>query len=192
VPGSASARPGAGKLCSSGVFLGFGENVAGRPFSYRGQGFSLRGEKGRYVLPPSFRKAIAPTEDDPRILCLTRHAKWNCLSGFGLSRTDSFPALLDREEENALRLGKDFDRDTRDTQLWTFSEIPFDASGRFVLPDHLAELGAIEDAICFLGGSDSFTLWNPERLYEMGEGWQGPQAMCRKLAEDASAKGKRR
>lgn len=160
------------------------------PTGYSGQGFSLRGEKGRYVLPPSFRKAIAPTEDDPRILCLVKHDRWNCLSGFGLARTDSFNAQMDREEESALRLGSSFDREMRLIQLWNFTEIPFDASGRFVLPDHLGDLGGIDSAICFLGGGDSFTLWNPERLYEMGAGWEGPQAICRKLAEDARGKRK--
>lgn len=162
------------------------------PAGYSGQGFSLRGEKGRYVLPPSFRKTIAPTDDDPRILCLANHDRWSCLTGFSRARTQAFPAQLDREEESALRLGREFDREMRSMQLWTFTEIPFDASGRFVLPDHMADLGAIAEGICFLGGGDNFTMWNPERLYDMGAGWEGPQAICRKLAGDAGTKGKRK
>ena len=31
---------------------------AGKPVTYSGQGFSLLGEKGRFVLPPDFRKAV--------------------------------------------------------------------------------------------------------------------------------------
>lgn len=165
--------------------------VAGKAASgYSGQGFSPRGEKGRYVLPPAFRNAIAPSTADPRTLCLAKHDRWSCLTGFGLARTESFEAQLDREEESALRLSREFDRELRSTQLWTFSEIPFDASGRFVLPEHLAELCDIDAAICFLGGGQFFTLWAPERLYEMGQGWEGQQAVCRKL--EADAKGKRK
>jgi MraZ protein len=157
---------------------------------YSGQGFSPRGEKGRYVLPPAFRNAIAPGKDDDRTLCLAKHDRWNCLIGFGLSRKDTFDAQLDREEENAVRRGEPFDRELRSTQLWTFSEIPFDASGRFVMPDHLAELCDIADGICFLGGGQFFTLWAPGQLYAMGAGWEGQQAVCRKL--EADAKGKRK
>jgi MraZ protein len=62
------------------------------------------------------------------------------------------------------------------TQLWSFSEVPFDASGRFVLPEHLAELCGIGEGICFLGGGQFFTLWSPKQLYAMGAGWEGQQA----------------
>lgn len=164
--------------------------MAKAPAGYSGQGFSPRGEKGRYVLPPAFRNAIAPTTGDARTLCLAKHDRWNCLTGFGLARTESFDMQAGREEDNAIRLGKEFDRELRLTQLWSFSEVPFDASGRFVLPDHLAELCAIGEGICFLGGGQFFTLWAPKQLYAMGQGWEGPQAMCRKLETDA--KGKRK
>ena len=164
--------------------------MAKAPSGYSGQGFSPRGDKGRYVLPPAFRNAIAPGERDPRTLCLAKHDRWNCLTGFGLSRTDSFEMQLGREEESALRLGREFDRELRSIQLWTFSEIPFDASGRFVLPEHLAELCGIDGAICFLGGGAFFTLWAPKQLYAAGDAWAGQQALCRKL--EADAKGKRK
>ncbi len=157
---------------------------------YSGQGFSPRGEKGRFVLPPSFRHAIAPKAEDNRVLCLAKHDRWNCLTGFGLARTDTFDTLAGIDEDNAIRLGKDFDRDWRLTQLWSFSEVGFDASGRFVLPDHLAELCGIAEGICFLGGGQFFTLWAPASLYAMGAGWEGQQAVCRKL--EADARGKRK
>ncbi len=40
-----------------------------RSAGYRGQGFSLRGEKNRFVLPPSFRKVMADNGDE-NVLCL--------------------------------------------------------------------------------------------------------------------------
>lgn len=167
--------------------------VAGKTASgYSGQGFSPRGEKGRYVLPPAFRNAIAPDKDDERVLCIGKHDRWDCLIGFGLSRKETLDAQIDREEENAVRRGERFDRDRRSMQLWSFSEIPFDASGRFVLPEHMAELCGIGDGICFLGGGQFFTLWAPKKLYAMGEGWEGQQAVCRKLEADAAAKGTRK
>lgn len=177
-----------GVWCSSRRGLG---DVGNMPTGYSGQGFSPRGEKGRYVLPAAFRKAIAPDENSPRVLCLARHDRWNCLNGFGLDRTGNFESLIDRAEESALRLGKDFDRELRSMQMWNFTEVSFDASGRFILPDHLADLCGIDGGIGFLGGSPFFTLWSPASLYAMGSGFEGQQAIVRKLEGDLG-KGKRK
>lgn len=164
--------------------------VAARSFSYSGQGFSQRGEKGRFVLPPAFRKAVRESSEG-RILCLGTHERWKCLTGFGLSRRDELPAQIDREEEQAIRRGVDFDRDLRATQLYGFAEVPFDDSGRFVMPDHLAELGRLDDGVYFQGAGGFFILWNPAELYAMGPGWEGAQAACRKLEADALSKGRK-
>lgn len=162
---------------------------AARPFGgYSGQGFSLRGDKGRFVLPPAFRKAVTESSDD-RILCIAKHDRWECLMGFGLSRRQEFPAQLDREEELAVRRGEDFDRDTRASQLNGFLQLPFDASGRFVMPEYLVGLGRLTDGVFFQGGGSFFTLWSPEELYKMAGGWEGAQAACR--AMEAEAKGRK-
>ena len=97
---------------------------------YSGQGFSLRGEKNRLALPAAFRKAVTESSGNERVLCLAKHDRWKCLTGFGLARTASFESQLDREEERATRLGREFDRDLRSMQLWGFEQVPFDASGR--------------------------------------------------------------
>ncbi len=156
---------------------------------YSGQGFSLRGEKGRYVLPPIFRKAVKDSSE-ARILCLAKHERWNCLVGFGLSRRLELEAQLDREERIAIERDRDFDRDLRAMQLFGFAEIPFDDSGRFVMPDHLAGLGQLDEDIYFQGAGSFFTLWNPDQLYAQGDGWEGAQAACRALASDTAAKAK--
>lgn len=165
--------------------------MAKGPTGYGGQGFSLRGEKGRFVLPPAFRNTIAETSGT-RVLCLAKHDRWPCLSAFGTDRPATFEDQLDREEEKAIRLNHDFDRELRSLQLWSFTEIPFDASGRFVMPDTLAELGEIGEQIYFQGIGPFFTLWNPEKLETMGAGFEGAQAYCRKAVADATAKGGRK
>ncbi len=152
--------------------------------SYSGQDFSLRGEKNRFVLPPQFRKMVKDSSDG-RILCLAKHDRWDCLTGFGLSRKNDFAAQLDREE--AL-YGREFDRDLRATQLYGFAEVPFDDSGRFIMPDHLIDLGKVEDGLFFSGAGTFFTIWNKAELDKMGKGWEGAQAACTKLAAEAYAK----
>ena len=158
---------------------------AGKAVSYSGQGFSLLGEKGRFVLPPDFRKAVRESGHGERVLCLTKHPRWKCLTGFGLGRVHEFEAELDREEQIALSRGIDFDRELRSSQLHGFAKIPFDDSGRFVLPERYFKLGAITASAYFQGGGKSFTIWNPDELAKMGAGWEDAQAACAELAAQA-------
>ena len=65
--------------------------------TYSGQDFSLRGEKGRYVLPPEFRKAVIESSRG-KTLCLAKHERWKCLTAFGLSREPELNAQLLHEE----------------------------------------------------------------------------------------------
>tara|TARA_B100000678_G_scaffold72030_1_gene59130 strand:+ start:223 stop:720 length:498 start_codon:yes stop_codon:yes gene_type:complete len=158
---------------------------------YSGQAFSLRSEKGRFTLPPAFRNAVKLSTVD-RKLCLTKHDKWDCLVGFGMNRVDDFEAILDREEESAYKFGRDFDRDTRAMQLHSFETMPFDDSGRFIMPEFVKDLGQIDDALFFQGAGRFFTVWNPAKLYEMGQDMAMPKAACRALEKEARAKGKKK
>jgi MraZ protein len=147
---------------------------------YSGQAYAPAGDKGRYVLPPLFRKAVKESSDG-RVLCLAKHDRWACLVGFGLSRKPELDAQLEREEESAIRMGREFDRDTRSSQLNGFVELPFDDSGRFVMPDYLRTLANIGDGLFVQGGGRFFTLWNPAELMKMGDDWAAAKAACAAL-----------
>ncbi len=160
---------------------------------YSGQAYSPAGDKGRFVLPPAFRKAVKESSGGAKTLCLVKHERWNCLMGFGLSRRGELEQQLDREEENAFRAGRtDFDRDLRSLQLFGFTEVPFDDSGRFIMPDHLRTLGKVGEGLYFQGGGRFFTIWSPDELARMGAGWESAQAACQHLVAEAAAKGSRK
>lgn len=153
---------------------------------YSGQAYSPAGDKGRFVLPAAFRKAVKESSDGNRILCLAAHDRFDCLIGFGLSRKEQLHAQLDREEERAIRLGQlEFDREVRAQQLFGFEQLPFDDSGRFVMPEHLKDLGKVDDGLYFQGAGDFFFIWNPVELARMGSEWKGAQAACAKLIATA-------
>lgn len=154
---------------------------------YSGQAYAPAGDKGRYVLPPLIRRAVKDSSDG-RVLCLAKHDRWTCLVGFGLSRKEELEAQLDREEERAIRLQQDFDRETRSSQLNGFVELPFDDSGRFVMPDYLRTLANIGDGLFVQGGGRFFTLWNPLELAKMGDDWAAAKAACAALVGDPGAK----
>jgi MraZ protein len=153
---------------------------------YSGQAYSPAGDKGRFVLPPAFRKAVKESSGGNRILCLAAHDRFDCLIGFGLSRTDKLEIQLEREEERAIRLGlAEFDRDVRAQQLFGFEQLPYDDSGRFVMPEHLRDLGKVGEGLYFQGAGDFFFVWNPEELARMGPEFKGAQAACAKLVAAA-------
>jgi MraZ protein len=161
-------------------------------FSFHGQGYSLRGEKGRFVLPPSFRKMVKDASEGERVLCLAKHERWPCLTGFGKSRLDEFAEQIDREEAQAVARGVDYDRDLRGAQLYGFLDVPFDDSGRFVCPEHLAAMAGLDGAAFFNGNGPFFTIWSPEALAGMGQGFEQMQRGCEALAVEADAARERR
>lgn len=168
--------------------------MAQKATGYSGQGFSLRGEKDRFVLPSDLRNPLAEASGE-RVLCLSKHDRWPCLTGFGTDRIDTFEDLLDDLEDKAIRRNEtDFDREMKSADLWTFKRVNFDASGRFTLSSTLCELGEISDSIYFHGVGQMITIWNPEVLLRQGPKFAQMQAYCREeMAEAlAKAKGKRK
>jgi len=160
---------------------------------YNGQAYSPAGDKGRFVLPPTFRKAVKESSGGTKTLCLASHERFDCLVGFGLSRIQQLHAKLDAEEERAIRLGQhEFDRDIRAQQLFGFEQVPFDDSGRFVMPEHLRDLGKVDGGLYFQGAGEFFFIWNPEELASMDAAFKGAQAACRKLVAEAEAKAKKK
>ena len=156
-----------------------------------GQAYSPIGEKDRFVLPAFARKKIRESSGS-RILCLAKHGKYTCLSGFGLGRTDDLQKQLEREEDIALQRGEEFETDARAAQLFGFSEIGFDDSGRFSLPEHLMSLAGVEDGLYFHGGGKTMTVWSPARLFDMDSAWDHAKVTCRSLMEAADAKAKKK
>jgi MraZ protein len=166
--------------------------VADFPSNYFGNGFSPRGDKGRFVLPTDFRSPVQAASDGAQILCLDLHAKLPCLVGFGLSRANGFAAQILHEERVALERGEPFDPDERAAQLYGFLRTKFDDSGRFILPEHLAEQARVGEALYFHGGGSHFTIWAPEVLFTMGPGWDSAKATARALMAEGGGRGRRK
>lgn len=159
---------------------------------FNGQAYTPAGDKGRFSLPPKFRRAVMESSGS-RILCIDKHDSWPCLVGFGRSRTVRLREQLQREFDSAERRGNDdFNYEERKQQLFGYEEVPFDDSGRFIMPSFLADLGQIDDGLFFRGSDDFFFIWNPERLYEMGPAWEKAKAACRSMVQDAGSRGKRK
>ena len=165
--------------------------MASRPYTYSGQGFSLQRDKNRFVLPAQFSSTLKESSGKP-IVCLARHDRWKCLIGYGLSRVAEFPEMIDREEARAIGAGKDFDPEKRAFDLHKYYEVPFDGSGRFVMPEDLTTLGKVGGQLYFQGAGQFFTAWAPDQLEAMGEGWEDAQLSCSNLAAKERTRAKRK
>ncbi len=137
------------------------------------------------MLPAEFRKLTVEASRGERMLCLNKHDRWPCITGFGLSREDDLHAQIARERASADARGTDFDEDLRYSQLFAFRKVPFDESGRFSMPEALEKLCGVDDGLYFNGGGRFFTIWAPARLKMMGDGWETAIAYCE--AEMAAA-----
>lgn len=163
---------------------------ARRRIIYSGTGFSLRGEKGRFVLPPDFRNPVKQSSHGDKKLFLMKHERWNCLVGFGDSRREEMLEKLEQQQQAAWDKGLDFDFDTKSSQLFACLSTPFDDSGRFIVPAGLVGPGCVGEEMFFLGGGPFFTMWSEAELYKMGDEHEAAKSMCRHLAAEARAKGK--
>jgi len=167
--------------------------MARQPLIYRGQGFSLRRDKNRFVLPNQFRGTVRESSGDKPILCLSKHDKWPCLVGFGLSRVDEFEDIIAEERQFAMQAGQPFDRDALAMTLYNYHEIPFDGSGRFVLPEDLTVLGGVEDQLYFQGAGRYFFVFSPKELQALTDPfWRGAQVSCATLVASEMKKASRK
>ncbi|WP_159980187.1 MULTISPECIES: division/cell wall cluster transcriptional repressor MraZ [unclassified Novosphingobium] len=168
--------------------------MAGQPFIYSGQGFSLLRDKNRFVLPNVLRSTVRDSSGKD-VLCLAKHSEWKCLVGFGLSRVDEFEPQLDAEQTRADNAGRTFNRDKRAMQLYNFQQVPFDGSGRFTMPEALTSLANFGEQLFFQGiGRSGILIWNPEELYALGDDpdFEAAIATCRSLAEAEITKAKKK
>ena len=165
--------------------------VASLPYIYSGQGFSLQRDKSRFVLPAPFRSTLRESSNGP-IVCLGKSEELNCIIGFGVSRKADMVEQYDREERIALERGTPFDAVKRGMELFGFHEVPFDDSGRFILPEAVATCANIDDELYFHGAGRFFTAWYPAELAKMSGGWEGAQAICESLAAKERTKAKRK
>jgi len=163
---------------------------------YAGQAYSPAGDKGRYVLPPDFRNGIKLASGGHKTLCLARHHKWKegwkCLVGFGLNYEAQLEDILKHEEEMAVRAREPFDRDRRRMSLFSYRKVPFDDSGRFIMPEALRARAKINGGVYFNGMGTFFTLWAPEMLGELGEDFEDILMDCEDAMAEAEAKSRKR
>lgn len=126
---------------------------------FRGSALNAVDAKGRLSVPAFIRKMIERRSDET-LLVLSPHPKFPCLVGYDSNHSATLQERADK------RLGDDPDLlDETKLQASLFArtvDVPYDPSGRIVMPPRLKRRAEIGDAVLFVGMGREFQVWNPE------------------------------
>lgn len=165
---------GFGVLCG-GVSAG----VTDGSVLYFGQGFSLRGDKDRFVLNADLRRLICDASGKQNVMMVAKDQMWPCLIATGTSYIHQLAEEIKAERAAALARGEKLERSKRQILFGDLMPVNFDNSGRFVLPAELRKRAGITNAVYIHGMMDFFTIWAPEVLEQQeGDEWQGAKDSC--------------
>jgi MraZ protein len=152
---------------------------------YQGYGLQAVDEKGRVAIPSSLRGSVEannPPGDDGkalRKLILSTHPRENCLIGYDLRYTASLAERLTARELANPEADGDIDYNIKRKGGGAAESLPFDASGRFILPPFPRFQAQIGAYAFFWGVLDFFEIWDPKTLIECDSATEVQKAAAR-------------
>ena len=130
---------------------------------FQGSALNAVDAKGR-VSVPAFLRSVIERRGDARTIVLAKHEAFPALSAYdpayAAMKHSKLERLFEKQEgdpEAAL--------DYQQRNLMAFAateEVPYDSSGRVLLPLMMRKKGEIEDLALFLGAGETFQIWNPQ------------------------------
>ena len=155
--------PKPGDVCPRKFGAGFA--VSERAL-FRGSALNAVDAKGRVAIPAGLRQAVE-ANGDGRNLIIAKHESDPCLIGYDHGWSSLLHARLNRMEDREADAGRDYSRHNPNRRAFGLVEdVPFDASGRFIMPAMLRDRARIADLAFFIGTGDTFEIWNPRLLIE--------------------------
>lgn len=132
---------------------------------FQGSALNAVDAKGR-VSVPAFLRSVIERRGDARTIVLAKHESFPCLSaydpGYAALKHSKLERLFEKQEGDAAAA-----LEYQQRNLMAFAateEVPYDSSGRIVLPPMMRSKGGVEDLALFLGAGETFQIWNPKRL----------------------------
>jgi len=132
---------------------------------FQGSALNAVDAKGR-VSVPAFLRSVIERRGDARSIVLAKHEAFPCLSAYDPAYAALMHAKLERlfeKQEGDAAAALEYQQ----RNLMAFAateEVPYDSSGRIVLPPMMRMKGGIEDLALFLGAGETFQVWNPKLL----------------------------
>jgi len=133
--------------------------VLEREHLFRGSALNAVDAKGRLSVPAFIRQKIERRSDE-KLLVLSLHPQFQCLVGYDANYS---AVMQDRAEK---RLGDNPDPLAElELQAGLFGgtvDVPYDPSGRIVMPPRLKRRADIGELALFVGMGGDFQIWNPQ------------------------------
>lgn len=135
---------------------------------FNGSALNAVDAKGRLSVP-AFVRQVIERRSDAKAIILSGHELDRCLAGYDRN----YARILHAENERR-RLNEEgadpsahFARARR--TFGVTEEVPYDTSGRIVLPAMMRRKGQIEDLALFIGVGGTFEIWNPQLALQSGD-----------------------
>jgi MraZ protein len=130
---------------------------------FQGSALNAVDAKGR-VSVPAFLRSVIERRGDTRMIVLAKHEAFPALSAYDPAyaalKHSKLERLFEKQEGDP-----DSALDYQQRNLMAFAateEVPYDSSGRVLLPPMMRRNGEIEDLVLFLGAGETFQIWNPK------------------------------
>lgn len=126
---------------------------------FRGSALNAVDGKGRLSVPAFIRQKIERRSDE-KILVLSPHPQLPCLVGYDANYSATLQARADK------RLGDNPDplaeMEMQAAMFASTIDVPYDTSGRIIMPPRLKRKSGIADLAFFIGMGGEFQVWNPQ------------------------------
>jgi MraZ protein len=130
---------------------------------FQGSALNAVDAKGR-VSVPAFLRSVIERRGDAKTIVLAKHDAFTCLSAYDPGYAALKHAKIERQFEKD-ELNPEAELAYQARTLMAFGateEVPYDSSGRIVLPPMMRAKGDIADLALFLGAGETFQIWNPK------------------------------
>jgi MraZ protein len=135
---------------------------------FTGSALNAVDAKGRLSVPAFIRQVIE-RRSDAKAIIMGAHEVDPCLTAF--DRNFARNLFLENERRRLAEEGADpqahFSRARRTFGIT--EEVPYDTSGRIILPPMMRRKVQIEDLALFVGTGGTFEIWNPRLALQSGD-----------------------
>ena len=130
---------------------------------FQGSALNAVDAKGR-VSVPAFLRSVIERRGDARTIVLAKHEVFPCLSAYDPAFAALKYAKLERlAEKEETQASSELDQARRALMAFgATEEVPYDSSGRILIPPMMRRKGGLDDLALFIGAGETFQLWNPK------------------------------
>ena len=129
---------------------------------FQGSALNAVDAKGR-VSVPAFLRQVIERRGDARNIVLAKHDHFQALSAYDPAYAALKHSKLERLlEKQEIDPASELEHARRTMMAFgATEEVPYDSSGRVIIPPMMRRKSGIEDLALFIGVGETFQLWNP-------------------------------